>query len=78
MKRITQGISAFIIGVIMGIVLALLTGKAEIIKMIGIIIIVIAILYTLWHFWGKWYCKRHPEAMEEYKKQHPEKFKNKS
>lgn len=40
------------------------------------VLLILSILTTLWHFWGKWYCKQHPEIMEEYKKQHPEKFED--
>lgn len=84
-KTIKLGITALIIGCIAGIILSLLTGKPELIKLISMfsdivitILITIGILYLILYLWAKVYCRQHPEQWEEYKKQHPEKFKNKS
>lgn len=40
------------------------------------VLLIITILTAIIGAWGKWYCKRHPKEMEEYKKQHPEKFED--
>lgn len=81
-KTIKLGITALIIGCIAGIILSLLTGKPELISMFSdiviTILITIGILYLILYLWAKVYCRQHPEQWEEYKKQHPEKFKNKS
>lgn len=81
-RKIVLGISVFIIGCIAGIILSLLTGKPEIIQILGQILITVSvtigILYLILYLWAKVYCRQHPEQWEEYKKQHPEKFKNKS
>lgn len=81
-RKIVLGISVFIIGCMTGIILSFLTGKPELISMFSdiviTILITIGILYLILYLWAKVYCRQHPEQWEEYKKQHPEKFKNKS
>lgn len=39
-------------------------------------LVILTILTAIVTTYAKSYCKRHPEAMEEYKKRHPEKFED--
>ena len=40
------------------------------------ILVILTILTAIVTTYAKSYCKRHPEAMEEYRKKHPEKFED--
>jgi ABC-type transport system involved in cytochrome bd biosynthesis fused ATPase/permease subunit len=40
------------------------------------ILVILTILTAIVTTYAKTYCKRHPKEMEEYKKQHPEKFED--
>lgn len=81
-RKIILGISVFIISVIIGMIFAIITKQPTLIHALGQILIIVSttigILYLILYLWAKVYCRQHPEQWEEYKKQHPEKFKNKS